>query len=266
MMNTATCDGVLESVLGSLQAGFSAYTAEDGVCVVVTPLTHPDLAAIELYAKPLKSGQIRLSDEGETLNILFVNGLHVERNAAIREDVQRIAQIHGVRFENSVLSLEAGTDELGVKSRQLLSAIQAVSYLIYKRRQSTPNLFEEEIETLFTINGIAYSAGYTIRGLKAEHEIAYHINGRRNILIDPLTATNIYVARSNAARVGFKMADLLLGNDPHRFFVILDDSKDKWGTLWLDASVQQALSYSSRIIRWSTEQQELVSLLMATPE
>lgn len=101
-------------------------------CMLVTPFQHYDQSFIELYTE-FREGKIFLSDDGETLAMLFVSGLTIKRHSPLFHMVEQIAQEHGVLFEQETLSIYATEDTLGEMTYALIHAIQSVGFLIYRR-------------------------------------------------------------------------------------------------------------------------------------
>lgn len=259
MSETVLCTKITKSLLNHLQTEFRTQSTDHG-CVIVTAFTHPDLASIEIFAETTTEGYL-LSDEGETLNILFVSGLVIEDNKELLAQVRRIAEIHGVDFANSTLSIHATDDDLGQASQQLLSAIQAVSYLIYKRRQHSRTTFRDSVEELLLENRVIYTPNVVARGAANTHTIDFFINSDKNIFIESIAASSVITARNKAKDVAYKWLDLRRADPRPRFAVVVDDRERRWNTVWSDDEARSALTtYSDAVIRWTTERPQLIQL------
>lgn len=249
-MTTPACETLLDQIRQHITSGFDAITDGDD-CVIVTPYTQPDQANIELVVRPQSTGYI-LTDEGETLGTLFVNGLTI--TPAIKHEITRIARIHNVQFDGAALYSVADAVHLGASAQNLASAIQAAGFLIYKRSHRTMPRFEDDIENYLVQNRITYALDYRLRGYAIEHTIPFYFNHRRNILLEPLTASSPSAAQNKAKQLGFKWGDLRRANITGNFTVVLDDSENNWERVWLAPNTIDILrSYSDNVIRWQAE-------------
>ncbi len=128
------CHHLLQQLLAALQPGFRVepLDGENKSCLVLTPFLHFDMSYIELFVDRTADGY-RITDAGETLNMLFVSGVAVEEQPTLMQQAQLIAQMHEVSFSESELSAEAGEETLGDVAARLVHAIQAVGFLVYYR-------------------------------------------------------------------------------------------------------------------------------------
>jgi hypothetical protein len=87
------------------------------------------LAAVE-FSIAQSNGGFRLSDDGETVGTLFVSGM--TDSTVLKKELQRIARIHSVRFNGDELFVDASEGDLGLAYQNMVNAIQAASFLVYK--------------------------------------------------------------------------------------------------------------------------------------
>ncbi len=258
----ALCEAVVTHLIDHFRSGFETYAVGND-CVVVTPFAYPDLASIEIYIK-LKGDSYLLTDEGETLNMMFVSGLTVEANQELYRQAQRIANLHNVTLQNSELFTSASNDQLGEASYNLLNAIQAIGYLLYKRSHRRYATFDDDVEELLLEYEVRYQPGYPVRGQANEHKIRFYINSTRNILLEPLTATTVPSARRKAKEVAYKWLDLKQAHlsIDYQFAVIVDDRENRWDKIWADEEAQSTImTHSDVTFRWQTEKEQLVNFL-----
>lgn len=260
-MNTPLCDETINQFVGHLQTGFESYDLEDR-CLIVTPFLYPDFASIEYSIQPVGDGYL-LSDNGETLNMLFLNGLTVESNRDLWKQVSQIATNHGAVLDRTGISVIANENNLGGASQNLLNAIQAIGYMIYRRRNVSFVTFDDEVEKLLISNEVKYEPHYMIRGEAIQqHKVKFHVNSNRNLLIEPLTASNYQSARSKAIKTVFKWIDIGKVNPSLKFVTVIDDRDKKWETVWNDDEARSTvLTYSTEVIRWTAEQDKLIHLV-----
>lgn len=257
---TDYCDVTITQFLDNIKSEFEANKLNDE-CSIVTPFYYPDFAAIEIFVHQV-GNRIMLSDEGETLNMLFVNGITLEKNKDLYREAKRIASSYGTELQNSEISVIANPNKLGEASQNILGAIQAISFLIYKRRNIEHATFDDEVEKLFISNEVNYDYNYSIHGHANNHKVKFHVNSNRNLLVEPVSAATIPGARSKAKLVAYKWLDIRQVNDTLRFISIVDDRNEKWSTLWSDDEARNAIyTHSDEVIRWTEEQDKLVDIL-----
>ena len=106
MTSAATCRNVIESYLKAMGDDFE-LTPSDSGCYIVTPFTRPDGEAIELELTVLPNGSARLSDMGDTLSYLYVNGLTLTRT--LLDKMRRIARRNRVSLHQGTLMTQGET-------------------------------------------------------------------------------------------------------------------------------------------------------------
>lgn len=245
------CLEVVNKYVDYINSDFVTLPYDEG-CVIVTPFNYPDMASIEIYVSQFNDAFL-LSDEGETLNMLFVNGLSVETNKHLQATVQRIAKKHRVEIKDSVLSIMTKDEVIGDASHRLLLAIQAVGYLLYKRRHTSRLNFDGRVEEFLIEREVKYSSNYVIHGKATENKVRFHMNSNKKILLEPITATTVTSARKKAKLVAYKWMDISYVRSDFRFISIIDD-RDKRSEVWSDEEALNAITqHSSDVIRWTEE-------------
>lgn len=260
MITTSVCEKAVEQLIASVRSGFETYPA-DGGCVIATPFAYPDLASIEIYVRE-QGDQYVLSDEGETLNMLFVNGLSIEAGGTLVEEAKRVARSHGVTLDDSVVVTRATAEELGYASARLVNAMQALGYLLYKRRHNSRVRFDEEVEELLLENEVPYRPNYQVHGKANTHRFRFFINSDRNVLLEPISASSVGSARRKAELAAYSCLDIRQVESRYRFAVVIDDRRTLWDTVWSDAEARSALeTHVDTVLRWEAERAQVVELL-----
>lgn len=252
------CAAIVEKVLAHL-ANSVSVESDGNRCIVVAPSVQPDLAAVE-FSVAVSNGGYRLSDDGETVGTLFIGGIN--DNTMLKKEMQRIARIHSVRFNGDELYTDATENELGLAYQNMVNAIQAASFLVYKVTHRPSRKFEEEIEGLLIEHRIPYELDKEFRGRAKQHFVPLYVNSTRNALIETVSATSISAARNKADRIAFKWLDLQNAPLQANYTVVLDDRQNRNENLWQDRSVMSVLdTYSTHVIRWTSERAALLSVL-----
>lgn len=261
-MSKANCNDLLQIVTHAFHNKFSVVSL-DSDCVLVTPFLNSDAAPVEIYVE--KTGDlIRLSDEGEALNQLFAGGLTIEKNPRYMSQIQLIAELNEVQFTGSELNVHSTEERLSDDVCRLANAIQAVSFLIYKRSHRQYPKFEDEVERLMMVHEVKYESAYDVRGYANTHVIPFYVNSNRNVLVEPLTASSISSARNKAKQVAYKWSDLRRKfGDDYKYTVIIDDAQSKHREIWSDQEAQSALvSYSTSVFSWTDERSAFIDTLV----
>ncbi|MCX7853069.1 MAG: DUF1828 domain-containing protein [Caldilineales bacterium] len=257
----ADCETILSELQKQGALGYQLLMEPTG-CVVVTPYTQPDLAAVELVIEDTSTGY-KLSDQGDTIGVLFSQGLTI--TPAIKADLKAIAASYGVEFDGAAFVAFADQNHIGHIADRLARAIQAASFLIYKRAHRIPAHFEDDVENYLIKKRVTYHLNYPIRGYTTSHEITFFIDKNRNILLEPLSASSPTAAKSKAERLSFKWQDLRRANVPGRFVTLIDDTGQKWETIW-NAPKNDALrilsGYSDEVVRWVADREHLDHLIV----
>lgn len=265
-MSDDSCEVVIGELADVFRSQLELHRVDDG-CVIVTPLTYPDMDAIELFVQRA-ADSYRISDDGNTLNMLFVNGLALERNKTLMAEAVCLASDHGVALHESELVVDATPGKLGEASLDLLNAIQGIGYMLYRRRHGRRATFARKIEELFLTHRTEYSPNFAVRGKASLNRIRFHVNSDRNLLIEPVSANTVTSARDKAVKVAYKWSDIQNGyNDrreycPFKLVSVLDDRDERGRAIWSDTeAITPLMTYSDTLIRWETEQPTLVELL-----
>lgn len=260
-MENNFCTTVIQHLLYYLKGWTDVRPLGDG-CMVVTPFQHYDQSFIELYVE-FRDGKYIISDDGETLAMLFVSGLTIDKRSPLFDVIEHIARFHDILFEQDVLSVSTTEETLGEKVYALIHAIQSVGFLIYCRSHRKRPTFKDEVETLILKTEVIYTPDYTIHGKANTHKIDFYINSGRELLIDTLSAITVSLARSKVKNCAYKHLDLNAGDVRHQFALVLDDRKVEHLKSWQDEEIQSTFNtyFEHTIFFWSTGQEELINMI-----
>ena len=263
-MSQISCFNLSRVINSGFQGQFQVVSLGED-CLVLTPFLNADLAPIEIYLRATSDG-FRLSDEGETLSQLFLNGLPVEDNAVLTQQVKLTAQLYDVDFDHSELSMVTTTENLPNSIHRLANAAQAIGYLIYKKGHRQKPEFNDEVERLLSVNQVRYEPRYSIKGYANSHLIPFYINSGHNILLETLTASSVSNARTTAKQIAYKWLDLQRKYSvTYNYAVLLCDKQPNHRQVWEDEEARNALeNYSTYVLRWSTDQARLITMARAT--
>ena len=258
MTNTEICAGVIKRYIEQLSDEFNAIPSNDG-CFLLTPFDRPDGEGIELEIETLPSGHVLISDMGDSLGYLYINGLTLSRTVLGR--VKSIAAAYGVSLEASTLYIEVEPDSAGYALHQVIQSVLSVTDLIQTRRSTGTNKirFDNEVESFIIYSGVTYDARFEVRGRRENHEFRFHVNSGRKLLLQPITASSETAAHTWAERWAYRFRDVIDVEDTWNMFAILDDRSEQSGraVIWTPNSVAPIEEYA---IRWA-ERDRLAEVL-----
>ena len=126
---------LLDAYLGSLAKNVSVIPYESG-CHLLTPFIRPDGEAIGLEITSLPNGDFRLSDMGDTLGYLYVNGL--AEDLAAPDYSHSLAETYAVTFVDNAMTISCYPEDLGDAVHNLIHAVLAVTNFGRGRAFSDP--------------------------------------------------------------------------------------------------------------------------------
>ena len=255
-MTMPSCEEVIGNYFAELRMDFDCSPSADG-WFLSTPFVKPDGEGVEIELQALPNGHISMSDMGDTLGYLYVNGLTLSQT--LIANARQIAKPHGVLLQRNQLNVEIAPDSIGAGVHSLIQTILAVTDLVQKRRPTANIRFDDEVESLIIHKGIQYDVGFLVTGDRERHTVKFHVNSDKNLLIQPVSAAREAPARSWAERWAYRFSDILSENASWRPIVVLDDRRTR-SEAWTANALTPVKEYA---IMWS-QRGELESLLEGT--
>ena len=220
MTNAVTCHDVIESYLKLMSDDFEVAPSDSG-CYVLTPFTRPDGEAIELELTSFPNGSIRLSDMGDTLGYLYVNGLNLTQT--VLDKTRRIARRNRVSLHQGALVVEGDDVMQGDGLHRLIQAAVETTSLIQGRRSTSRVEFNTEVESFIIQSGVVYDVDFRVMGQRESHMFKFHVNSGRNLLVQPIAAASEPAAHSWAERWAYRFSDTIATRSDLRPIAVLDD-------------------------------------------
>ena len=252
MVSPDACELLITNYLSHLEDGFMASASDTG-CFILTPFARPDGEFVELAAEIEPNGNVRLSDMGDTLGYLYVNGLTLSQG--VLADIRNIGRRFGVRLEGSELVADP-LAQVSEAFHGLMQSVLSVTDLIQRRRPQTHVQFDSEVESLIILSGVTYDAGYEVQGRDDRHTVRFHVDSDHNLLIQPLTAATEGSAFSWAERWAYRFQDIRIVNSAWRFVAVLDD-RGKRSEVWSERALAPLQEY---LVYWA-EKERLEAML-----
>jgi len=255
MSTVGQCEQLITSYLQHMEHNLKGTPTDDG-CVVLTPFIRPDGEAIELAVVMQSDGRFRLTDMGDTLGYLYVNGLTLSR--AVLENVRKACRRFDTSLEGATLAVPLEEQlVIGEGLHRLVQTVLEVTALIQKRRPIERITFDAEVESLIIISGRVYDPDYAIQGQRSVHEVRFHVNSNRRMLIQPLSAASESGAFAWAERWAYRFDDILRREDRWHCIAILDDRGEK-SQIWSDRALRPIRNFA---IQWQVRD-ELSAMLI----
>ena len=235
MTSSTLCDDVVARYLDFLSGDFETAPSPDTGrgCYVLTPFVRPDGEAIELELTLLPNGNARLSDMGDTLGYLYVNGLSLTQS--VMDKVRSVARRHQISLLQSALVIESEGELPGDAVHRLVQAVIEASALVQGRRSAGRVHFETEVEAFIIQSGVIYDVDYRVPGRLEPHRFKFHVNSGRNLLVQPITAATESAAHSWAERWAYRFSDTIAETSYMNPIAILDDRGNR-SRVWTEHS------------------------------
>lgn len=132
--------------------------------LINTPFLGAFNDAIEIYAQK-KLNKIILSDNGETITNLELQGLHIQGSKRRRYILDTILLNYGVKFSNDELMIEADFENFSQSKHNLLSAIIEINDLYVLSKNNVSSIFKEDVRTYLDNQDIIYTPDFISKGV-----------------------------------------------------------------------------------------------------
>jgi len=131
--------------------------------LINTPFIGAFNDTIEIYAQ--KSGsQLRLSDNGETMSNLELQGLQIQGSKRRRSLLDTILLNYGVRVENNELLIETNIERFSQSKHNFLSAIIEINDLYILSKHNVASIFKEDVRNYLESQDIIFTPDFISKG------------------------------------------------------------------------------------------------------
>ena len=132
--------------------------------LINTPFVGAFNDTIEIYAQK-KGNHLRLSDNGETMSNLELQGLHIQGSKRRRAILDTILLNYGVRAEADELTIEANIENFSQSKHNFLSAIIEINDLYVLSKHNVASIFKEDVRTYLDSHDIIYTPDFISKGV-----------------------------------------------------------------------------------------------------
>ncbi|RKS95289.1 uncharacterized protein DUF1829 [Flavobacterium limicola] len=131
--------------------------------LINTPFIGAFNDTIEIYAQ--KNGsQLKLSDNGETLSNLEIQGLQIQGSKRRKSLLDSILINYGVKIDNDELVIETNIDKFSQSKHNFLSAIIEINDLYVLSNHNVASIFKEDVRNYLDSQDIIFTPDFISKG------------------------------------------------------------------------------------------------------
>lgn len=131
--------------------------------LINTPFVGAFNDTIEIYAQ--KNGnQLVLSDNGETISNLELQGLHIQGSKKRKNILETILLNYGIRSNNDELTIESNLENFSQAKHNFLSAIIEINDLYVLSKHNIASIFKEDVRTYLESKDIIFTPDFISKG------------------------------------------------------------------------------------------------------
>jgi hypothetical protein len=131
--------------------------------LINTPFIGAFNDTIEIYAQ--KNGsQLKLSDNGETISNLEIQGLQIQGSKRRKSLLDSILINYGVKIDNDELVIETNIDKFSQSKHNFLSAIIEINDLYVLSNHNVASIFKEDVRNYLDSHNIIFTPDFISKG------------------------------------------------------------------------------------------------------
>lgn len=131
--------------------------------LINTPFIGAFNDTIEIYAQ--KNGsQLKLSDNGETISNLEIQGLQIQGSKRRKSLLDSILINYGVKIDNDELIIETNIDKFSQSKHNFLSAIIEINDLYVLSNHNVASIFKEDVRNYLDSQNIIFTPDFISKG------------------------------------------------------------------------------------------------------
>ena len=254
-----TCRDLLALLQKEVREQFSVEAVDEG-CLIRTPYLFPDNDPIEIVVKRVgEGGRVRLSDAGETLGLLFLQGVDLKGRSKQEWHMATALRRMDVRADAGELLVEVPLRELGDGLIRLVEASKALSYLVYTSRARTGPDFRREVARWLQSESLNFAAEVPIAGSSGRIWTVDFVKerGEPPILMQTLHSETRGYAFRLAEHTVVMWVEIGRTKSDARKVTLLDDTVED--PVWVE-SLPLLREYSDKVGLWQSKE-ELLEIL-----
>tara|TARA_R110000744_G_scaffold132828_1_gene241118 strand:- start:46 stop:828 length:783 start_codon:yes stop_codon:yes gene_type:complete len=217
--------------------------------LISTPFMGAFNDSIEIYAKR-NGDQLTLSDNGETMANLELQGLHIQGSKRRRDLLDSILLNYGLQSINNELLIETNLEKFSQSKHNFLSAIIEVNDLYVLSNNNVASIFKEDVRNYLDSQDIIYTPDFISKGATGlEFNFDFQIAQKnKEIVIKSFNTVN----KQNLSTFLFSWEDIKPVREKStkkdvRAIAVINDSEKNVKNEFLDALKSKNANY----ILWS---------------
>lgn len=131
--------------------------------LINTPFLGAFNDTIEIYAQK-KGANLILSDNGETMSNLELQGLYIQGSKRRKAILETILINYGIRSVNNELTIEANIENFSQCKHNFLTAITEINDLYVLSKHNVASIFKEDVRHYLDENDIIYTPDFISKG------------------------------------------------------------------------------------------------------
>ncbi len=253
MMDSKT---ILEEYIRWIKNNITIENIRDNLKLIVTPFLDSHNDYIELYVLKQEDNKIKLTDGGDTLFNLRLEGIDIfskKRKELLELNINRL----GVNIsEDNELYVVADKTNIGLKKHMLVQAILAISDMFYLTRQNVWGVFKDEIQSFLMERDIPFNSDVNIIGKSGLSFNIDFIIGRTRSKPEKLIKSINKIDTHKSRNVLFSFSDISVVRPDSKKIVIYNDKQKE-----ASEDIKNAFKeYNTLLIPWSDKDRLLAEL------
>ncbi len=249
---------LVNSYVEWIRKGISLREVGNGWHEVVTPFLNHRNDMIELYLKQEKE-QILISDGGNTLNELILNGVDIERSKKRTDELNTILRSFGVsKNGNNELFARTDVKKFPEVKHRIIQAVLSIDDMFMLSSPKVESYFIEDVTTFFDLNEVIFVKDVTFVGKSGfSHKFDFtlpKIKQRKEVAIKTINTPR----KDRIESVMWMIEDTRLLRPETDGLVIINDENE------IPNDIRQALmEYKIPFFEWSKRLENLNILKIA---
>lgn len=150
--------------LSWIKQNIDQFKVSDNTFRLTMPFLDRNNDQIEIYITK-SNGSYLITDDGATLNDLFLSGFEISKNSKRENILNSIVAAHGVRrTADNELEVECTVDDLPMKKHLLAQCMLKVSDMFYLTRNNVQSLFLDDVQRFLDMHDVRYVPNISITG------------------------------------------------------------------------------------------------------
>lgn len=245
------CDILIEKYLEAIAKNSEIKKVGDN-CILITPYLHSHGVFITLFANDTNGTEVKIHDNGETLQSLFTRGVKIFENPNREQLLNDICKAYKVQVAGWTIQKIVDIKYLGEAIIDLINAVKSANDLIYLHQSTSSDIFKFEVTMYLKGKNLSYTPNHKINGKTSPHKIDFYYRAKKtDYFMNVISGTNL---SNKVIRTGFSYYDIKENHKDFNWISIINP-EDNWTKSSLDL-----LNQFSTTVDWKNRD-NLITLL-----